>query len=227
MKSLSILMALLVSGALSAQSHINEANARVVLFGEGIQTSGILLGQGIKDQANYQTGVGLRIMGQVSLDSPWYFELSGRFPSSANMVTNRDISSTPPPNVLDATKIKIFYSYLSLGAGYLIPLGNAADFGIHLEGRSETINPKGTYSTTNGGTGYTNSRVAYLRPWVRLSMDLKMKTESFTTIFGGEVGVAAIKANQRTIMPMSQLDDQTMRALAPTWSGAVYVGVQF
>lgn len=220
-------MGLLATGLLSAQIHINGAIARVVLFGEAIQTSDILLGQGVKDRANFQTGVGLRLMGQVALDSPWYFELSGRFPSSAHMVTNRDISSNPPPNVLDATKIKIFYSYLSLGAGYLAPLGSAVDLGIHLEGRSETINPRGTYSTTNGGTGYTNARVAYLRPWVRLSLDLKVKTETFTALFGGEAGVAALKANQRTIVPMSQMDDQTMRALAPTWSGGVYAGFQF
>lgn len=227
MKSFSILMVLLVSGSLSAQGRSDEANARVILFGEAIQTSGILLGQGVKDQANYQTGPGIRLMGQTSMDSPWYWELAGRFPSSARMVTNRDISPAPPANVLDATKTKVHYSYWSVGAGYLIPLGPVADLGVHLEGRGETINPKGVYSTTNGGTGYIDAHTVYFRPWVRLSLDLKVKTGSFTTLIGGEAGLAAIKTSQRAIMPMSQIDSQTLRAMAPTWSGAVYAGFQF
>jgi hypothetical protein len=226
-KVLSILMALLVAGSLSAQVRAEEVNARVILFGEAIQTSGILLAQGVKDQANFQTGPGLRLMGQTSQDSAWWWELAGRFQSSARMVTNRDISTTPPANVLNVTKTKVYYSYWSAGAGYLIPLGQVADFGIHLEGRGETINPKGEYSTTNGGTGYIDAHTVYFRPWVRLSLDLKIKTGSFTTILGGDAGLAAIKTNQRVILPMSQIDSQTLRSMAPTWSGALYAGFLF
>jgi hypothetical protein len=230
-KSIRILMALLVSGTLFAQRPnqrpIEEVNARVILFGETIQTAGILLGQGVKDQANFQTGPGLRLMGQVTQDSPWYWEVSGRFKSSASMVTNRDIATAPPANVLDATKIKVYYSYWSLGAGYLIPLGPTADFGIHVEGRGETINPKGEFSTTNGGLGTIDAHAVYFRPWVRFSLDLKLKTGSFTTVIGGEAGITPIKSSQRVILPLSQIDDQTLRAMAPTWSGAVYAGIQF
>lgn len=227
MKSFSILMALLVAGSLSAQQRTNEVNARVILFGETVQTSGILLAQGVKDQANYQTAPGIRFMGQFDSDSRWNWELSGRFPSSASMVSNRDISSAPPANVLNVTKTKIYYSYWSVGAGYLLPLGPALDFGMHLEGRDETINPKGEYSTTNGGTGSIDAHTVGFRPWVRLSLDLKLKTGSFTTLIGAEAGVAAVRTSQRAIMPMSQIDDQTLRSLAPTWSGGVYVGFQF
>jgi hypothetical protein len=220
-------MALLVAGSLSAQQRTNEVNARVILFGETVQTSGILLAQGVKDQANYQTAPGIRFMGQFDSDSRWNWELSGRFPSSASMVSNRDISSAPPANVLNVTKTKIYYSYWSVGAGYLLPLGPALDFGMHLEGRDETINPKGEYSTTNGGTGSIDAHTVGFRPWVRLSLDLKLKTGSFTTLIGAEAGVAAVRTSQRAIMPMSQIDDQTLRSLAPTWSGGVYVGFQF
>jgi hypothetical protein len=226
-KSFSILMALLVAGSLSAQQRTNEVNARVILFGETVQTSGILLAQGVKDQADYQTAPGIRLMGQFDSDSRWNWELAGRFSSSAHMVTNRDISSAPPANVLDVTKTKINYSYWSVGAGYLIPLGSVVDFGMHLEGRNETINPKGEYTTTNGGTGSIDAHTAYFRPWVRLSLDLKMKTGSVTTLIGAEAGVAALRTSQRAIQPMSQLDDHTLRALAPTWSGGLYAGVQF
>jgi len=226
-KSLSILAAILTTGALCAQGRSEDLSARVILFGEAIQTSGVLLGQGVKDQANVQTGPGIRLMGRTSDDSNWFWELAGRFQSSAHMVTNRDISTAPPANVLDATKVKIYYSYWSVGAGYLFPLGPAADFGVHVEGRGETINPKGDFSTTTGGTGSMDAHTVYFRPWARFSLDFKMKTGSFTTIIGGDAGVALIKTSQRAVMPLSQIDDQTMRSMAPTWSGALYAGIQF
>ena len=143
------------------------------------------------------------------------------------MVTNRDISSAPPANVLDVTKTKINYSYWSVGAGYLLPLGPTADFGMHVEGRNETINPKGEYSSTLGGTGYVDAHTVYFRPWVRLSLDFKVKSRSITTLIGADAGAALLKTNQKAIVPMSQLDDQTLRAMAPTWSGAIYAGIQF
>jgi hypothetical protein len=219
-------MALLAAGTLAAQQRSEDANARVILFGEAIQTSGLQLGPGVKDQANYQTGPGLRFMGQIGVDSPWNWELGGRFPSSAKMVTNRDIGPAPTVNVVDATKTKIYYSYWSVGAGYLFSIGTAADFGIHLEGRSETINPKGDV-TSAGGTVSIDAHTVYFRPWVRLSLDLKVKTGSFTTLFGGEAGVATLKTSQKQILPLSQLDVTTLKSMAPTWSGAVYAGVQF
>ena len=227
MKPFSILMALLVSGTLFAQQRSNDISARVILFGEAIQTSGILLAPGVKDQANYQTAPGIRLMGQFDSNSRWNWELAGRFPSSANMVTNRDISPAPPANVLDVTKVKVYYSYWSLGAGYLLPLGSAVDFGMHLEGRGETITPQGEYSTTDGGTGTIDAHSVYFRPWVRLSLDLKMKTGSVTTLIGADAGVAVIRASQRAILPMSQIDSQTLNAMAPTSSFALYAGVQF
>lgn len=226
MKVKHILMTLLVAGSLSAQER-EDLNARVILFAEAIQTRGILLANGVKDQANWQTGPGIRLMGQTSMDSPWCWEVAGRFLSNAHMVTNRDISTTAPANVLDVTKTKIRYGYWSLGAGYLIPLGQAADFGVHLEGRGETINPQGNYSTTSGGVGYIDAHTVYFRPWVRMSLDLKIKTGSFRTVLGGDVAAAAIKTDQRVIQPMSQIDSQTMRAMAPTWSGSLYVGFLF
>jgi hypothetical protein len=226
-KFLSILTALMVSGALSAQITESKVNARVILFGEAIQTRSILLAQGVTDQANFQTGPGIRLMGQTTFDSPWYWELAGRFSSKAYMVTNRDIATAPPSNVLDMTKVRIEYSYWSVGAGYLIPLGQAADFGIHLEGRDETINPKGQYSSTGGGTANIDAMTAYFRPWVRLSLDLKLKTGSITTILGGDGSFTPLRTKQQNIMPLSQIDSQTMRALAPTWSASLYAGFQF
>jgi hypothetical protein len=217
-------MALVAAGALCAQQPASDLKARVILFGESTQTSGILLAQGVKDQAAYQTGPGIRLMGQFDSDSRWNWELAGRFSSSAHMVTNRDIGGG---NVLDVTKTKINYSYWSLGAGYLLPLGPTVDFGMHVEGRNETINPKGTYSSTLGGTGAIDAHTAYFRPWGRLSLDLKVKIGSITTLIGAEAGATPIKTTQKVIVPMSQMDDHTLRALAPTWSGAVYAGIQF
>lgn len=228
MKPISILMALLVSGTLSAQRRVEEVNARVILFGEAIQTSGLQAGVGVKDQANVQTGPGLRLMGQVAGDSPWYWEVGGRFQSSAAMVTNRVIDlGDGKPFATDLTKVKVYYSYWSVGAAYLIPLGPSADFGIHLEGRGETINPKGDYSTSIGGTASIDAHTVYFRPWLRLSLDLKVKTGSFYTLFGGEAGAAGLRTKQQAIMPMSRIDPVTLKSMAPTWSGAVYAGFQF
>ena len=226
MKSLSILAAILATGALCAQESAEPLNARVILFGETTQTSSILLGQGVKDQAGYQTGAGIRFMGQID-DSRWYWEVGGRFDSSAHMVTNRDISSAPPANVLDATQTKIHYSYWSIGGAYLVPLGSAVDLGLHLEGRGETINPKGQYSTTGGGVGSINAHNVYFRPWVRLSLDVKFGMGSLHPFIGIEGGAAAVKTSQAQIMPLSALDANTLRALAPTWSGSLYAGIQF
>ena len=227
MKSISILAAILATGALSAQDSSNNLNARIILFAESIQTRGILLGQGVEDKADRQTGPGLRFMGRFAEDSRWNWELAGRFQSSAHMVTNRNIASAPPANILDATKVKVDYSYWSVGAGYVLPVGDNVDLGMHLEGRAETINPKGTYSTTNGGTGYIDAMAVYWRPWVRLSLDVKLRTGPFYTVVGADAGFAGFKTNQRVIPPMSQMDDQTMRSMAPTWSGSIYAGVQF
>lgn len=227
MKPQCLMMAMLVVGALPAQDATNSLNARIIFFGESIQTRGVQLGPGVEDQADRQTGPGLRLMGRFADDSRWNWELAGRFQSSARMVTNRDIASAAPANILDATKVKVDYSYWSVGAGYLLPLSNAVDFGIHLEGRAETINPKGSYSTTNGGTGYIDAMAVYFRPWVRVSLDVKLRTGSFYTVVGADAGFAGFKANQRVIPPMSQMDDQTMRSMAPTWSGSLYAGVQF
>ena len=227
MKSISILAAILATGALSAQDSSNNLNARIILFAESIQTRGILLGQGVEDKADRQTGPGLRFMGRFAEDSRWNWELAGRFQSSAHMVTNRDIASAPPANILDATRVKVDYSYWSVGAGYVLPVGDNVDLGMHLEGRAETINPKGTYSTTNGGTGYIDAMAVYWRPWVRLSLDVKLRTGPCYTVDGADAGFAGFKTNQRVIPPMSQMDDQTMRSMAPTWSGSIYAGVQF
>lgn len=229
MKVLSILTALLVSGALAAQGRpADDMNGRVILFGEVAQTSGILLGQDVKDQANRQTAPGLRIMGQFDDNSPWYWELGGRFRSGSDMITNRDISTPPgPANVANVTGVKVHYSYYAGGIGYQIPLGSMVDLGLHVEARAETINPKGVYSTTLGGTASIDAHNVYFRPWARLSLGVRARTGGCYTLFGAEASVAATNNTQHIVVSMSQMDKQTMRAMAPTWSSAIYGGIQF
>ncbi len=226
-KSFSLLVLALAATSLSAQEISDGLRARVILFEESIQTRSLQLAPGVSDQADRQAGTGLRLMGALGDEARWYWELGGRFPSSARMVTNRDIATAPPANNLDATGVKIYYSYWSAGAGYLLPLGPSVDLGLHLEGRAETINPKGTYVTTAGGAGFMDAHTVYWRPWIRLSLDVKLKTGSFTTVVGAEAGVATLKTNQDKVVPLSVIDANTMKALAPTWSGAVYAGIQF
>ena len=228
MKSISILAAILATGALSAQGRTDELSARVVLFGENTQTSSVQMGPGASDQANRQTGPGIRIMGQLGDESRWNWELGGRFSSSAHMVTNRDIATPPAtPNILNATQVKINYSYWLLGAAYMLPLGPAADLGLHLEGRGETINPKGQYSTTNGGAGLIDAHSVYFRPWVRLSLEVKIPVGGTRFLMGADVAGSLIKTKQHAIVPMSQLDSNTLNAMAPTSSFSFFGGIQF
>lgn len=227
MKASNVLLALSLALPLSAQGRGTEGVGRIILFGEVIQTQGILLGQGIRDQADRQVGPGLRLQVSSSWDSRWFAELSARFQSGTAMATNHDISLVPPANILDVTKVQVDYSYWAVGAAYLIPMGASGGFGVHLEGRAETINPKGSYSTTNGGTAQIDAMTVYFRPWVRLSLEGRIKTGRLVTLIGADLGAATTKASQRSIVPMSQMDAPTLRALAPTWSGALYAGVQF
>jgi hypothetical protein len=229
MKPLTLLTALLAMTPLAAQQPSDDPMmmVRVILFGESIQTRSILLGPGIEDQADRQAGPGIRFMGQFVADSPWVWEVSGRFQSSAHMATDRDIMVPTSPNILDARGVKIYYSYWSVGGGYLLPLGHAVDLGFHLEGRAETINPKGTYTTSLGGPGFVDAHKVYFRPWGRLSLDFKIPTGLFEMVLGAEVAATPIKTDQKAIVPMPELDQNTARAMAPTWSGAVYVGMQF
>lgn len=227
MRPRSILIAFLVAGGLAAQQSSDGPMVQAMVFEESIQTRSILLGQGIEDQADRQAGTGIRLLGQFVADSPWVWELSGRFPSSARMTTDRDIMVPSSPNILNAQGVKIYYSYWSVGGGYLVPLGTSADLGLHLESRAETINPKGTYTTTLGGAGFVDAHKVYWRPWFRLSLDVAFKTGSVKTLLGAEVAGTPLKTEQKTIVPMPLLDQNTARAMAPTWSGAVFAGVQF
>lgn len=227
MKPRSILIAFLVAGGLAAQQPSDAPMVQVMVLEESIQTRSVLLAQGVEDQADRQAGTGIRLLGQFVADSPWVWELSGRFPSSAHMATDRDIMVPTSPNILDARGVKIYYSYWSVGAGYEVPLGSAVHLGLHLESRAETINPKGTYTTTLGGAGFVDAHKVYWRPWFRLSLDVAFPTGAVKTLLGGEVAATPLKTDQKTIVPMPLLDQNTARAMAPTWSGAVYVGLQF
>jgi hypothetical protein len=80
---------------------------------------------------------------------------------------------------------------------------------------------------TNGGVGYIDAHNVYFRPWARVSLDIKLGGSSFRPLIGLEGAVALVKTSQSQVVPLSALDANTLRAMAPTWSGAVYAGVQF
>lgn len=227
MKPIRTLAALLLPALLGAQAPSREAIGTLVVFGEVVQTREILLAPGIGDQAARQTGPGLRLLGRIEDHPRWQWELVARFQNSERMVTHHDIASAPPANILDVTQVKVDYSYYGAGAGYLMPLSPATDLGFHLELRAETINPKGSYSTTNGGKALLDAMTVWARPWVRVSLDTAFPVGGVTTVVGGELGVATLRASQHAILPMSQIDRQTLRALAPDWSLGLYAGVRF
>ena len=219
--------ALLAGSLLVAQADDAKGRGRILVFGELNQTEPILLGAGVKDQPERQAAPGIRVMGAVTENGRWFYELAWRFDSAARMTTNRDISSTPPANVLDVTKTKVHYTYWSVGAAYLMPLGEHVTLGFHLEGRGETINPKGTYSSTNGGTSSIDAHTVYFRPWGRVSIETAFRTGPCHTILGLDAGLAGYNTDQKKIVPMSVIDTDTLRAMAPKWGASVYAGISF
>ena len=227
MKPVRTLAAFLLPALLGAQAPTREDPGTLLLFGEVVQTRSILLAPGIGDQAPRQTGPGLRLLGRVQDHPRWHWELVARLQNSERMVTHHDIASAPPANILDVRQVKVDYSYYGVGAGYLLPLSAATDLGFHLEVRAETINPKGSYSTTNGGTALLDAMTVWARPWVRLSLDTTVPVRTVGVVVGGDLGVAGLRATQKAILPMSQIDRQTLRALAPDWSLSLYAGVRF
>ncbi len=219
--------ALLAGSLLVAQADDAKGRGRILVFGEVIQTEPILLGQGVKDQPERQGAPGIRVMGAVTESGRWCYEVAWRFDSAAHMTTNRDISSAPPANVLDVTKTKVHYTYWSVGAAYLLPLGERVTLGFHREGRAETINPKGTYSSTNGGTSSIDAHSVYFRPWGRVSIETAFKTGPCHTILGLDAGLPGYKTSQNKIVPMSVINTNTLRAMAPQWCASAYAGISF
>jgi len=224
-KKLSLLTAVLSAGALFGQAPIGEA--RIQLFGEFLRPADQVIARNgsvsLTDQADAQTGLGIRIMGEIPGTTGWYYQLGGRL--SGKGAFNKTSSGSL---TVDATDVDFLYSYFSVGGSYLWNFGGFT-LGSHLEGRSEALKVKGDVLVTGGtGSGGVDHRVSYLRPWFRLSGDWSFKAGGTQPFLGLDAAVAITKTSQNRVEGgLTSIDDRNLKAMAPNAAFSVYVGLRF
>lgn len=238
MKTLPILVATLCCGALSAQEYTQKLDGRVILFGEVVRPAQFTLasvaGGDAKDQADAQVSLGVRFIGEIAMAPGFYYELGGRTESASNLLTNGDVGGGV---TLNATQMRISYSYWMVGAAYMKTFGRMT-LGAHLEARGEAIRAVGTLVASqappkrSADVGNT-----YLRPWVRLSADFTLGSGTYRPILGVEGAFALTRMTQVEVDPALgaptgtgdgyMFSKRTLNSMAPRFSGGVYAGIRF
>lgn len=235
MKTLTLLAAVLVTGTLGAQSSAVQAEKRVQVFGEFSRPKQFTLAQpngDVKDQAASQFGGGLRLMGEIPGTTSWFFEFGGKLDTSSRLGFNRSVAMASGPAVaINSTEVSIHYSYWEIGGAYLWELGSGFSVGAHLDLRSETLTAQGQLSVlpnppyTSGGA--VDQRGTMMRPWVRLSADVAFRGSGLKPYLGADLAFTPIKTSQTAVVPVSLLDDRTLKAMAPQFGASIYFGMRF
>lgn len=209
----------LAACSLAAQE-VGALDARIQAYGELTRPTAFNLTSATtpaSDQADRQLGFGLRLLGELPYTNGWYYELGGRFDSSSKLGYNSV--------AMDNTHVTVAYSYWSAGAAYLWSMGPAT-LGAHAEARGEAIRIEGTQF--KGGTGSTVSQSStYVRPWVRISLDVTLGTGKIRPFVGGDLGVAVTKTNQKVEAALPTMDERSLRSMAPKASASLYAGLRF
>ena len=224
MKLKPILVATLAAGSVFAQAPDKELDARIQVFGEVIRPLAITINDGTNTfpqaQANRSMGLGLRFMGELAAAHHWYYELGGKLDSSSNLNLNNA--------TVNLTDIKVTHSYLGVGAGYLVPLGQAVSLGFHVEGRGEVLSAQGAAYQAGKPISRADASNSFLRPWVRLSLDGSFHLGTLHPFIGADVAATPVKTSQTTpISTFDTMDNRTLRAMAPTSAASFYLGLHF
>ena len=229
MKISSILIMALAAGALGAQD-APKLDQRIQVFAELTRPSQITVATNptLNDQPSRQTGVGIRFQGEIASAPNWYYELGGMFDATSYFT----LSGVLPDGVttLDLTDAKFTDSYWSLGMAYLSKPNENLSLGAHLEGRGEYLRLQGGVAGTNFNPPVQlDHSTTYLRPWVRGSVDYTFTGvgSSAHPYLGLEGCLAVLKTSQTRVPDFTNLDDRTVKALAPKYSAAVYAGIRF
>ena len=229
MKISSMLILAVASGALAAQE-APRLDGRFQVFAEMSRPAEILVATpspapNVEAQPKRQTGGGFRFLGELSSAPGFYYELGGMFDASSYFTYSGAVNG----NLVDMTNAKVTDSYWSLGAAWLHKFNDNLTLGAHLEGRGEYLRLQGEIDIS--GTFYQlDHSTTYLRPWLRGSLDY-----TFTGIgkdkhpyVGLDGSLALLRTSQNGNAPdFSNIDDRTVRALAPRAAGALYVGIRF
>lgn len=229
MKITCILLTALAAGTLAAQEE-PALDSRFQAYVELSYPTQIVVanaGGNQNDQPKRQTGFGFRYLGEIAGTHGLYYELGGMFDASSTF----SFSGTLPDGVttLDMTSAKLTDSYWALGAAYLFKAGDNGSLGVHLEGRGEYLRLQGQVSgSTFAQPLQLDHSTTYLRPWLRVSGDYTFPTGKPVRPFVGlEGSYALLKTGQTRVPDFTNLDDRTVRSLAPRYSGAVYAGLRF
>jgi hypothetical protein len=223
-KATSLLIMAIAAGSLAAQDA--ALDKRVQLFLEVNAPTEIDMAPGTRDKPKSQTGLGIRFLGEIAGAPGLYYELGGMFDSTSNFGFN----GTTSGGTLDLTNAKFSNSYWSAGMAYLWKMGESGSFGLHLEGRGEFLRLQGqatgtALAATPQGLDHSTT---YLRPWVRASADVTFAPGKPVRPFVGLDGsFALIKTGQSRVPDYTNIDDRTVKSLAPRYSGSVYAGVRF
>jgi hypothetical protein len=226
-KSSSILIMVLASGALAAQDAPN-LDARIQVFVELFRPSQVVIydstasGQ-IKDQPGRATAIGARFMGELGSARNFYYELGGMLDGSSKF--------TFQGGGWDLTDVKVTESYWTVGMAYLYKPNPYGSLGVHLEGRGEYIRVQGAVYANGTDIVQLDGAQTYLRPWVRVSADYTFQGigESMHPFVGVDGGMALTRTTQSAPPDPNNpsLDSRTICALAPEASASVYLGMRF
>jgi hypothetical protein len=229
-KIFSLLTLALATGTLLAQE-APRLDARFQAFAEMSWPTSIVVAQAPNSVSNApgsQTGIGFRFLGELASAQNFYYELGGMFDATSYFT----LSGVLPDGVttLDLTDAKFTDSYWSLGMAYLSKPNENLSLGAHLEGRGEYLRLQGGVAGTNFNPPVQlDHSTTYLRPWVRGSVDYTFTGvgSSAHPYLGLEGCLAVLKTSQTRVPDFTNLDDRTVKALAPKYSAAVYAGIRF
>lgn len=231
MKTLSTLALALATSGLFGQAPDRDLDARIQFFVENCRPQSVTVAQvpnSVKDQASNQTGVGIRFMGEFASAAGFYYEIGGKSESSSRYGLNGFIGSNTSLNLQD---VKFTDSYWSLGVAYMTQPNTYLTFGLHLEGRGEAIRAQGEVFQDQGAgyvsMGMLDASTTYLRPWVRLSGDVTLPVGKYHPYLGLDVSYTPVKTTQTRLVPLVQMDNRTLEAMAPTAAVAFYFGLRF
>jgi hypothetical protein len=226
-----MLVLALSAGSLLAQAPAQDLDARIQFFAEGCRPKAIVVAQvpgQIQDRAENQRGVGVRFMGEFASAPGFYYEIGGRLDSSSQFRTNGFIA---PGVALYLGAVKVTDSYWSLGAAYMLQPVRNLTLGLHLEARGEALRAQGeVFQDTGTGIksmGMVDASSTYLRPWVRASIDVTIPIGTWKPYIGADISYTRLRTTQTRLVPLVQLDERTLKSMAPDASYAAYFGLRF
>lgn len=224
-----ILAATLMAPALFGQSYGQALEGRVEVIGELTRPRQFTVAQtssgDVHDRAGYHKySGGIRLLGEVPGTQGWFYTLGGKLESSSKLAVNGTIA---PGVTLDTRDVSIRYSYWMAGVSRLVDFGSGFTFGGHGELRGEAISAVGKVVASPTGSGDVNQSTTYLRPWLRASIDWTWRRQGMSPYLGFDIGLPLIRQTQSRVVPLTNIDSNTLKAMAPASSANVYAGLRF